>query len=440
MSNVQNENNFIFSGFDTVKLAKKYGTPLYVMSEDIIKDRCKEIKEDFLNKHKNTKAAYASKAFLTLAMCKIVEREGLYLDVVSGGELYTAIKADFPKDRIMFHGNNKSLEEIKMAIENNIGRIVVDNLYELSLIEDIASEKNKQVGILFRISPEIDVDTHKYIVTGQKDSKFGIPLEEEKILESVKNTIDSNHINLKGFHFHLGSQLFENDIYVKGIEVVVKLMRKLRNSFDFEVLELNVGGGFGVRYTEKDDVKPLKFFTDAILKTTESLCLENNLKMPTIIIEPGRWIVADAGITLYTIGSIKEINGIRTYASIDGGFPDNPRPALYGAKYEGIVANKIKEKNEMKVTIAGKCCESGDILIWDLEVPKIESGDILAVKSTGAYNFSMASNYNKVIKPPVVLLSDGKENVIVQRENYEDLIRKDLIPRHLEKNSYLEIV
>ncbi|SDL06588.1 diaminopimelate decarboxylase [Natronincola ferrireducens] len=431
-------NHFIFAGWDTVELAKQFGTPLYVISEGIIAERCNEIKETFLNKYSNTKAAYASKAFLTMAMCKMIEREGLGLDVVSGGELYTAMKAGFPMEKVMFHGNNKSWEELELAVENNIGRIIVDNLYELELLEEIATRQNKKVQILFRVTPGIEGNTHKYIVTGQKDSKFGMPLEPKKIYGVVKHLMSSEYVELKGFHFHLGSQLFDNDIYIGAIEVITKLMYDLKRELGFITTELNTGGGFGIRYTEKDQPKPLSYFTDAIMNAIENQCKEYDLDLPTIIIEPGRWVVGEAGITLYTIGAIKDIPDVRTYASIDGGLPDNPRPALYKAKYDAIVANKAEEKLEMTTTIAGKCCETGDILIWDLETPKIESGDILAVLSTGAYNFSMASNYNKLLRPAVVLLTEEHAEVMVKRETYNDLLNREMIPKSLKKQSCIE--
>lgn len=427
----EDNGNFIFSGCDTVELAKKFGTPLYVVSENKIRERCGEIKESFLNKYSNTIAAYASKAFLTMAMCKIIEDEGLNLDVVSGGELYTAIKAGFPMERIMFHGNNKSLEELTLAVKNNVGRIIVDNLYELEMLEKIAKEQKKKVKILFRVAPGIQGSTHEYIVTGQKDSKFGIPLEPKEIQKIVKSTITSNNIVLMGFHFHLGSQLFENDIYVTAVQVITKLMKDLKEELGYRTLELNTGGGFGIRYTNEDEPQPLHYFTDAIMKAVKEECNKYNLYIPTIIIEPGRWIIGEAGITLYTIGAIKEIPGVRTYASIDGGLPDNPRPALYQAKYDAVVANKFKDKLDKTVTIAGKCCETGDILIWDLKTPNIEAGDILAVLSTGAYNFSMASNYNKLPRPAVVLVNEGHGEIIVQRETYDDLLKGEIIPSYL---------
>lgn len=423
--------NLLFMGHDTVELANKYGTPLYVLSEDIIRQRCRELKANFLHKYENTKAAYASKAFLTITMCKIIESEGLLLDVVSGGELFTALKAEFPMDRIMFHGNNKSYEEIEMAIDNNVGRIVVDNIDEIDIIDEIANRQKKKVNILIRVSPGIEGKTHKYISTGQKDSKFGIPLAKGIIDKAVLKAIEYKNIELMGFHFHLGSNLYDKNVYALAVEVLLNLVKLFYDEFGFVTKELNTGGGFGIYYNKADEVKELAYYTDAIMTKVSSYCKKLGIHIPTIIIEPGRWIVGEAGITLYRVGTVKDIPNIRTYVSIDGGLPDNPRPALYNAKYEAIVANKSNLKPNKSVTIAGKCCETGDILIWDLIVPKIERGDILAVLSTGAYNYSMSSNYNKLPKPAVVLLRKDKEYVIVRRETYEDLISKESIPEGL---------
>lgn len=419
-------NNFLFAGCDTVELARKYKTPLYVISEDYIIERCAEIRRDFLEKYPNTMAVYASKAFLTKEMARIIKREGLGMDVVSGGELYTALQVDFPMDKVIFHGNNKTAEELEMAIQNNVGRIVVDNIDEIEIINSIAKKHNKKAHILFRITPGIVTHTHKYIQTGQVDSKFGIPLNEGIIETAIKKALGMRNLKLLGFHFHVGSQILENDTHLKAIEVIAKLMKDVKDKYGFVTKELNTGGGYGIHYTNGDERKPLSYFTDAIMAAVEESCKKYGLTRPLIIIEPGRWIVGEAGITLYTIGAIKEIPGIRTYVSVDGGMPDNPRPSLYQAKYEAVVANKINEEPTETVTIAGRCCESGDILIWDLKVPKVERGDILAVLSTGAYNYSMSSNYNRIPRPAVVMIRNGIDRLIVRRETYEDLLRNEL--------------
>ena len=432
MKTAQNSvTNLGFGGCDTVELVERYGTPLYVVSEEIIQNKCKEIREDFLSKYNNTRAVYASKAFLTMAMCKIMEREGLGLDVVSGGELYTAIKAGFPLEQVIFHGNNKSMEELTLAVSSGVGRIVVDNLYELELLKAIGIEQKKTISILFRVSPGVGGKTHQYISTGQKDSKFGIPLVDNIIEQAVGIAMESEYIDLKGFHFHIGSQLFDNESYLEAIDILVKRIHSLKEKLGFVTAELNTGGGFGIRYLEEDRPKPLSYFVDAIMEAVVSKCKEASLEIPTIIIEPGRWIIGEAGITLYKIGAVKEIPGVRTYASVDGGLPDNPRPALYGAKYRAVLANKMDQERTEVVTIAGKCCESGDILIWDLEIPPVVPGDVLAILSTGAYNYSMASNYNRLPRPAVVLVNNGNAEIIVERETYEDLIKREVIPDYL---------
>ncbi|RQD72623.1 MAG: diaminopimelate decarboxylase [Tindallia sp. MSAO_Bac2] len=417
--------NYQFAGHDTVALAQQYGTPLYVVSEDIIRHRCQMIRSEFLDKHPGSRAAYASKAFLSMAMCKIIQSEGLCLDVVSGGELYTAREAGFPMERVIFHGNNKSMEELTMAVEWKVGRIVVDHPEEITLLEAIASEENRCVDIQIRIVPEVEGETHRHIMTGQKDSKFGIPLVPEIIEKAVQSALAAPHINLKGFHFHLGSNLFQQEIYVEAVEKVLQLCQQLKEKLGFEVEEINAGGGYGIRYTEKDKPHPPSWYTDAIMETVIKRSRELKLKQPTVTIEPGRWIIGEAGITLYTIGAIKEIPEVRTYASVDGGLPDNVRPALYDAQYDAIVANKADQEKTETVTIAGKCCETGDILIYDLKAPPLQRGDTLAVLSTGAYGESMANNYNRLPRPATVLLTGNEARLMIRRETFEDLLRRE---------------
>jgi diaminopimelate decarboxylase len=406
-----------------VKLAKEYGTPLYVMSEDIIMERLNEIKQSFSDKYENVHAYYASKAFLTKEMARIIKREGLGLDVVSGGELYTAKVVDFPMEKVMFHGNNKTPGEIRMALEYGVGRFVSDSIYEIQLIDRIAKEMGVMADILIRVTPGVDSHTHKYIATSGVDCKFGIPIFQ--LNEAVKLAQELECITLKGLHFHVGSQIIENTSHILAVEIMLNLIKKIKDELDFVTQEFNLGGGFGIKYAKVEERKELSYFIDPMMNMIEEFCRENSIIRPKIYIEPGRWVVGEAGITLYEVGSTKEIPGIRTYVGVDGGFPDNPRPALYQAEYEGIIANKADSECEEQVTIAGKCCESGDILIWDLKVPKLQSGDILAVKSTGAYNYSMASNYNRIPKPAVVMLSKGKSRLIVKREAYEDIMRNE---------------
>lgn len=427
------ELHYSFAGHDTVALANKFGTPLYVLSEDMIRQRCRLIREGFLDKYPGSRAAYASKAFLSMAMCKIVEEEGLCLDVVSGGELYTALQANFPMERVIFHGNNKSLEELEMAVKHDVGRVVADHPEEIGLLEVLAGQAGKKVNVQLRIVPEVEAKTHKHIMTGQKDTKFGVPLEPSLIRRVVKEAMESPNLELTGFHFHLGSNLFEQDIYVKAVERVMNLSKELKEALGFVLKELNAGGGYGIRYLAEDQVYPATYYTEVIMETVKHLSAELDLPQPRVTIEPGRWIVGEAGITLYSVGAMKTIPGVRTYVSVDGGMPDNIRPALYGAKYEAVVANKINEPKTEVVTIAGKCCETGDILIWDQATPPLERGDVLAVLSTGAYSDSMASNYNRLPRPAVVLLTGDEARLMVDRETYDDLLVRER--RALEKQT-----
>ncbi len=427
MMNGQVKNDVLyFDGCNTLELAQKYGTPLYVISETAIVEKCSDIRNSFLQKYVRTRAAYAAKALLTISICKIIEREGLCIDVVSGGELYTAIKADFPPEKIEFNGNNKSLDEIKMAVDYNIGRIIVDGLDELELIESVCREKGKKVNILYRITPGVKSNSHDYIITGKKDSKFGIPLDDEIIFPAVEQAIKSEHVNFMGFHFHVGSQLQDNESHLKALETSLKLIKETKEKYNYVTPEINIGGGFGIKYTDEDERPPYSYFLDPIMNRIEEFSKELDITRPEVVIEPGRSIVGEAGITLYTVGTIKNIKGIRKYVSIDGGMTDNIRPALYQAKYEGITANKAGQPKTDTVTICGKCCESGDILIKDAQVAPMQRGDIFAIFSTGAYGYSMASNYNKNPLAAVVLVKEGKSKIIVKRQSYEDMIKNEL--------------
>lgn len=427
------KNNHLFwDGCDTVELAKTYGTPLYVISETAVVNECQAFQQSFIQKYENVRVAYASKAFNTLAMLKIIEREGLCLDVVSGGELFTAIKADFPAEHIEFNGNNKSIEELEMAIDYGVGRIIVDGIQEIELIRAICRQKDTTANILFRITPEVNVSTHEFISTGQKDSKFGIPLDEEILFPVIQQAIDAPEINFYGIHFHIGSQLSDNSTHLAAARVALGLILEINQRFDYTVKELNYGGGFGVTYTKDDIRQPYSYFLDPLMALTESFCREHGLTRPAIVIEPGRSVVAEAGISLHTIGAIKDLPGIRKYASIDGGMTDNIRPGLYQAQYEGILANKAEETATETVTISGKACESTDILVKDIQVPTIESGDIFATFATGAYGYAMASNYNKLPIPAVVLVKEGQADVIVARQSYEQIIQNERIPDALK--------
>lgn len=418
--------NFIFSNHDTVQLAKKYGTPLYVISEDIIRENAAKLINAFDKQGIEYKINYAGKAFLNISMCKIIESLGLSLDVVSGGELYTAIKANFPMERVCMHGSNKSPGELEMAVAQNVGSIVVDSEYELNLLNQLCRKLNKKMDVLVRISPGIEAHTHEYVQTGRVDSKFGIPLKSAH--EVLKDSKSYEFINIIGLHCHIGSQIFDQKPFLIAMGIMFELIRDLKNQ-GINIFELNLGGGFGIPYLKDESEFDIEDYINELVVEMKKICNKYRLSLPKVVVEPGRYIIGTAGITLYEIGTIKEIPHIRKYVSVDGGMADNPRPALYNSLHHAIVANKIDftEDTEELVTISGKCCET-DTLITDILLPKCEPGDILAVYHTGAYNYSMASNYNRLPKPAVVLLNGAKDEIMVERETYDDIISKDRIP------------
>lgn len=414
-------------GVKATSLAKEFGTPLYVMDEQLLLDNCRGYINAFRAKEENNRVAFAGKAFLNIEMCKIINKEGLYLDVVSGGELYTAYKANFPMEKIYFHGNNKTLDEIELGVKIGVGRFIVDNLWEMSKINEVAEKYNKKQDIYLRLTPGIEAHTHDYIKTGQIDSKFGFAPVENIIMDAVKKALSLDNVNLIGLHCHIGSQIFETEPFKDAAEVMLKFINEIKQETGHLIEELDLGGGFGIYYSEGDKPKSIEDYCNVILDRVDEVCRELNLKRPILTIEPGRSIVANAGTTLYTVGSIKEIPEIRKYVAVDGGMTDNIRPALYGAKYEAFIANKADSLANDKVTVAGKCCESGDILINDIEIQKAEGGDILAVLSTGAYGFSMASGYNRILRPAVVFVRNGEARIAVKRQSYEDLIKEELL-------------
>ncbi len=420
-----------FDGCDTVELAKEYGTPLYVFSENDILSRLDELKRDFVDRYENCRVAYASKAFCAVGMLKIIDKFGFSADVVSGGELYVAKKAGFPMDRVEFNGNNKSLSEIEDAVSSGVGRIILDGTNELPLIESASKKFGKKVKVTVRISPGVAASTHDYVVTGKLDSKFGIPMDDEVLYPLLKEIIDSPCIEFMGLHMHIGSQLFTVSEFLESLEVMLKVASGIKTRFGTVVQELNLGGGFGAIYTDEER-KPFSFFLDPLVKRIEEWAAKEGVERPTVAIEPGRSIIAEAGITLYTVGQIKDIKGVRKYVSVDGGMGDNIRVALYGAKYSGVIANKAEEPLKEKVNLCGKCCESGDFLINDLEVPEgVEMGDIAAVFSTGAYGYSMASNYNNNPIPGAVLVRDGKSGWLIKPQTYEQIAENQVVPEFL---------
>lgn len=416
--------HYFFGGCDTVELAHDFGTPLYVVSEDDIRARMREVRAAFDEKYERAHAHYASKAFLTRDMIRVVRSENMGLDVVSGGELHGAASLRFPPERIMFHGNNKTPAEIAMGLGYGVGRFVCDSVGEIGLIDRMALERGRTARILIRVTPGVDSHTHAYISTAMADSKFGVPLPQ--IHEAVALCARLENVELMGFHFHVGSQLLENTSHLMATGILLGVIEDAHRETGFVTRELDLGGGFGVRYTDADAVMPIGGFIDPMVEKIEAFCGERGLHRPDLAIEPGRWITAEAGVTLYTVGSVKEIPGIRTYVGVDGGLPDNPRPALYQAEYDAVVANKYGEPATETVAIAGRCCESGDILIRDLKVPPVAPGDILAVKSTGAYCHSMGSNYNKIPFPAVVAIGGGRPRLSVRRQTYEELYERDL--------------
>ena len=429
-----------FDGCSLSAVAKEFGTPLYVYSQKAIKQRFEELRQAFLNGRPQNRVAYAAKAFCCTAMLKLCEKEGMCIDVVSGGELYTAIKAGFPAEHIEFNGNNKTREELEMAVDYGIGRIIIDGLAELTRLEEICAKKKRKMQVLFRITPGVKADSHDFIVTGKKDSKFGIPLDDDILLPYVKKAIESPWTDFLGFHFHVGSQLFDNSAHLAAFDIALALADKVYDAFGFRVLEFNLGGGFGIQYTEEQPM-PYSYFLDPLIKKAEDYAAQRGIEVPALVIEPGRSIVGEAGLTLYTVGETKDIPGVRSYVAIDGGMFENVRPALYGAKYPAFVVGsaaaqagspRLQPSHALKtVTICGKCCESGDIIIKDIELPELSAGDILATPSTGAYGYSMASNYNRNRVPGVVFVKDGKAEWAVKPQNYEDITANDVIPESL---------
>jgi diaminopimelate decarboxylase len=426
-SRINEKGHLEIGGCDTTKLAKTYGTPLYVYDEALIRQKCRDFNKAFQESGFSYQVAYASKAFLCMEMCRLAAEENMSLDVVSGGELYTALQAGFPAERIHFHGNNKTEEELSMALEANIGCFVVDNFFELEVLHDLAREYGRTVNILLRVTPGVEAHTHEYITTGQDDSKFGFGISSGQAMQAVKIALMKPYYKVLGIHSHIGSQIFETDGFVRAVEILAAFLDLVRTEAGYEMSILNLGGGFGIRYTEGDTPLPVGEYVKEMTNTVREQFSLRNYPLPEIWIEPGRSIVGDAGTTLYTIGSIKEIPGIRKYVAVDGGMTDNIRPALYGAKYEAMLANRATESAEEIVSIAGKCCESGDMLLWDISLPKVASWDLLAVSCTGAYGYSMANNYNRIRRPAVVFVKDGNAELVVERETYEDLIQKDRV-------------
>ena len=425
------ENHLFIGGCDTVELAHKYGTPLYVIDETTIRKICSEYKEAFKDYH-NIHMMYACKSLCNLAVLKILDTEGFGFDTVSAGEIYTAYKAGINMKKVLFNGNNKSAKEIELALEYGIGRFSVDNFYEAELLNRIASSKNTKADILLRITPGIECHTHDYIQTGQIDSKFGFNLN---LIDEIINLIKTEYknLNLKGIHAHIGSQIFETRSYYDEVEILIRELARIKEVHGITLNEMNIGGGLGVKYTNDDTPPSVTELARAVTEAMEKALDKYAVEEPVIYIEPGRSIISTSGITLYTAGSKKTIPNVRKYIALDGGMADNPRPAMYQAKYTADVANKMNNPKTEFVTLAGRYCESGDILIENIKLPNIEAGDIVCIYNTGAYNYSMASNYNRVEKPAMVLVNNSQSAMIVSRESLDDLIARESIPDRLRK-------
>lgn len=419
-------------GVDALDLVEEFGTPLWVMDETGFRQNCRAVSDAFAE-WGDSLVIYASKTLCNLSLLRIADQEGLGLDVASGGELYSALQAGFPMSRVYMHGNNKTPQELTLAVESGIGRIVVDNFYELQLLNSLCTRKAKKQDILLRITPGVEAHTHEFIRTGQIDSKFGFTLPDGQALEAVRAALDCSHLNLIGLHCHIGSQIFEMESFKHATELMLDFMNILKQECRFEASELDMGGGFGIYYFYGDEPRDPREWARAVMSSVFEKCREYGLKVPRVIVEPGRSLAGPAGITLYTVGSYKEVKGIRKYIAVDGGMTDNPRPALYGSKYLAMLANKANQEARETVSIAGKCCESGDMLIWDASLPRVEPGDILAVFATGAYNYAMSMNYNRVPRPAMVLVGGGKADLILKRESYADLIRNDILLDRLKR-------
>lgn len=426
---INTQGNIEIGGCDLVELANKYGTPLYVYDEATIRSMTNSYKDAFKS-YPKMRMMFAAKAFMTKAICRIMQQEGFGLDLCSGGEIYTAKTAGFDMSKTLFNGNNKSYDELNMALEFGVGTISVDNFFELALLNNIAESQNKKVRILLRITPGIECHTHEYIQTGHLDSKFGFDLTV--IDEAIDLILDEyKNLNLVGLHAHIGSQIFEKKVYFDEVDVIFKEIKRIKDKYNIELSEINLGGGLGIKYTDKDAPISVYEIAETIITSIEEHAKKYEIEAPYVFIEPGRSIVGTSGVTLYTAGSSKQVPNGRRYQAVDGGMSDNVRPSMYQAQYTVEVANKPDEKECEKVTISGKHCESGDILVKDVNLPVIEEGDVICFYDTGAYGYSMSSNYNRVLKPAAVLVNNGKSDIIINRQTYEELCASDVVPDRL---------
>ncbi|MBO5505391.1 MAG: diaminopimelate decarboxylase [Clostridia bacterium] len=426
-NNIGIENGHLtFAGRDVCSLAKEYGTPLYIMDEEKIREKISIYRKALKEYFDEAQVLYASKACSFKKMYEILSAEGSGFDVVSSGEIFTALKAGISLENVYFHSNNKTDADIEFAIDNKMGYFVVDNVEEVDAIEKIAGEKGVKQKILLRLTPGIDPHTYEAVNTGKVDSKFGTAIETGQAKEIVGHTLKCENIELMGFHCHIGSQVFDSDTFLRGSEIMLDFIKEMKDVYGFEAKQLDLGGGYGVPYTDADPSIDIKENIKTVSIFIKEKCNALGINVPKILMEPGRSIVADAGMTLYTCGTVKKITGYKNYVSIDGGMTDNPRFALYGSKYTVINAGKAEEEKTFKASVVGRCCESGDIIQEDVMLPETERGDIIAVCTTGAYNYSMASNYNRICRPAILMLAKDKEYIAVKRESLEDIVRNDI--------------
>jgi len=424
-SEVNDRDHLVVGGCDVVDLAAEFGTPLYLFDEASLREKCREFKHEFGSRYADTTVVYSCKAFISKALLLLINEEGIGLDVVSGGELGIARSVDFPMEKVYFAGNNKSRQELQQSLEWGLGRLVVDNFHELKMLGELVKEMGCTQDILLRLTPGVDPHTHRYIATGVVDSKFGIPLGQGE--DAIVAAMSMPGVNLLGLHFHIGSQITEVEPYQESVRRLLGVAAEMKGKHGFELKELDIGGGFAVQYTLDAPAPPISFYAETITSSVITGCREQGLELPHLVIEPGRSMVARAGITVYTAGVVKDIPNVRRYVSIDGGMADNIRPALYQARHEAVVANKMTEPETDTVTIAGRFCESGDILIWDIGLPSVAAGDTIAVAGCGAYCIPQSTNYNASFKLPVVMVKDGKARLIRRRETLEDLTRCDVV-------------
>jgi len=427
---INDEGALEIGGCDTVELARSFGTPLYVLDETCLRENCRRYRAAFEARCPGVHISFSGKVLTTTAVFVIARQEGLALDVSSGGELYTGLRAGFPAADIVFHGNNKSPQELEMAVAHGVGRVGVDSLEEIGALQKIASAHRLTVDVLIRVAPGVTADTHTHIQTGRVDTKFGFPIVGGGAREGMAKALAAPNLRVRGINCHIGSQILETAPFVQASNMMVAFAAEVRHDLGYVIEELDLGGGLGVRYLPADQPPTLDEYAEAVTGAVRAACEKHGLPLPRLMHEPGRSLVGEAGTTLYTVGVVKPIAGIRTYVAVDGGLSDNPRPALYDARYDAIVANKAGEDRTTRVTVSGKHCET-DTLITDLDAPEIAPGDLLAVQTTGAYNYSMASNYNRLPRAAMVLVSDGRADLIVERESLEDLVRMDRVPPRL---------